>query len=206
MKKIHGKGAQSDISTRMSLWASKVGQASHVSREPYRSAVPTASHIGVFGEEPGEGVFAKTPSPETLTSRPGLALAAIGKMFQAAPTSRVLRRERGLPETRRATRQSPLHPREVIPTSYSSLSGGHAGSPYKSAVLAASHIGVFGEGPGEGVFAKTSSPETLTSRPSVLLRFPTSLSLPEPLRIRLVLPRGRRFCLCRCCQGALRLR
>ena len=30
----------------------------------------SASHIGVFGEGPGEGVFAKTPSPEILTSAP----------------------------------------------------------------------------------------------------------------------------------------
>ncbi len=41
---------------------------SRVALERYSSAIPAASHIGVFGEGSGEGVFAKTPSPETLAS------------------------------------------------------------------------------------------------------------------------------------------
>ncbi len=36
---------------------------------------PAVSHIGVFGEGPGEGVFAKTSSPETLNFPPFCALA-----------------------------------------------------------------------------------------------------------------------------------
>ncbi len=45
-----------------------------------------------------------------------------------------------------------------------SFPGGHAGPPLPKADLTASHIGVFGEGSGDGVFAKTSSPETFASR------------------------------------------
>ena len=41
-----------------------------------------------------------------------------------------------------------------------SIVGGHAARPYTHADDAASHIGVFGEGSGEGVFAKTTSPAT----------------------------------------------
>ena len=36
---------------------------------PCTRAVLTASHIGVFGEGSGEGVFAKTPSPATLSEK-----------------------------------------------------------------------------------------------------------------------------------------
>jgi hypothetical protein len=71
-----------------------------------------------------------------------------------------------------------------------------AGRPYLRVDVAASHLGVFCGGCGNGFFAKKGFPQS----------FATSVSLRGQRCIRLVLPLGHQFCLYQCYQGALPLR